>query len=120
MGIPELGGKHALLATGNSSAEMAIQWYFENMDNPILNEPIQVPSAKGKFDENDPAFIEAVMNLSMFGFPESACKIALKKCDMNSERAADYIMNHSPEEMEEEGKEGPSDAFKWSSPNNKG
>jgi len=36
MGIPELAGKHALIETGNSNAEIAIQWYFENMDNPKL------------------------------------------------------------------------------------
>jgi hypothetical protein len=34
MGVPELGAKHALFQTGNSSADMAVMWYFENMDNP--------------------------------------------------------------------------------------
>lgn len=36
MGVPPDGAKHALHATGNSSADMAVMWYFENMDNPIL------------------------------------------------------------------------------------
>ena len=34
MGVPELAAKHALFKTGNNSAEVAISWYFENMDNP--------------------------------------------------------------------------------------
>ncbi len=34
MGVPELAAKHALYKTGNNSADVAISWYFENMDNP--------------------------------------------------------------------------------------
>lgn len=36
MGIPELAAKHAVHKTGNNSSEMAVSWYFENMDNPCL------------------------------------------------------------------------------------
>ena len=35
-GVPELPAKHALHRTGNSSAEVAIQWFFENMEDPTL------------------------------------------------------------------------------------
>lgn len=42
------------------------------------------------------------MNLSAFGFPEKNCKVALKKCDLNLERAADYLMNHMGEDLEDE------------------
>ena len=34
MGVPELAAKHALHITGNNNADMAVMWYFENMDNP--------------------------------------------------------------------------------------
>jgi uncharacterized UBP type Zn finger protein len=34
MGVPELAAKHALHQTGNNNADVAITWYFENMDNP--------------------------------------------------------------------------------------
>lgn len=101
MGIPELAAQHSLIQTGNSSAEIAVQWYFENLDNPILTQPIG-PKPKGGVDENDPAFLEAVANLTPFGFSEKACKIALKKCDMNLERAGDYLMSHMGEELEDE------------------
>lgn len=33
MGIPENAAKHALYNTGNNNADMAVAWYFENMDN---------------------------------------------------------------------------------------
>ena len=34
MGVPEQAAKHALYNTGNNSADMAVAWYFENMENP--------------------------------------------------------------------------------------
>jgi len=36
MGFPELSAKHALQQTGNANAEYALQWLFENMENPLL------------------------------------------------------------------------------------
>jgi len=36
MGIPELPAKHALHATGNNSADAAVTWYFEHMDDPVI------------------------------------------------------------------------------------
>jgi ubiquitin carboxyl-terminal hydrolase 5/13 len=45
MGVPELGAKHALHQTGNNSADMAIAWFFENMDNPIINQPLLIKKA---------------------------------------------------------------------------
>jgi uncharacterized UBP type Zn finger protein len=37
MGIPENAAKHALHKTGNNSADLAVSWYFENMDDPCNN-----------------------------------------------------------------------------------
>lgn len=34
MGIPPNAAKHALFNTGNNNADMAVAWYFDNMDNP--------------------------------------------------------------------------------------
>ena len=42
MGIPENHAKHALFNTGNNDADMACAWYFENMSNPSLNEPLRI------------------------------------------------------------------------------
>ena len=46
MGVPENGAKHALHITGNSSADLAVAWFFDNMDNPIINEPLLVKKGK--------------------------------------------------------------------------
>jgi len=37
MGIPECPAKHALYKTGNSSADMAVTWDFENMADESIN-----------------------------------------------------------------------------------
>lgn len=37
MGISENAARHAVYNTGNSSADMAVTWYFENMNNESLN-----------------------------------------------------------------------------------
>jgi ubiquitin carboxyl-terminal hydrolase 5/13 len=42
MGIPENPAKHALYKTGNNSAEIAVAWYFENMADESLNQPLLV------------------------------------------------------------------------------
>ena len=42
MGIPENHAKHSLYRTGNSSADLAVTWYFENMDDESLNLPLRV------------------------------------------------------------------------------
>ena len=55
--------------------------------------------------------MEAVFNLMNFGFSENNCKIALKKCDMNSERAADFLFNHMGEELEDD--VIPASSSKW-------
>jgi ubiquitin carboxyl-terminal hydrolase 5/13 len=54
MGVPELGAKHALYKTGNNSADMAVAWFFENMDNPVINEPLMVKKASSKGGDNIP------------------------------------------------------------------
>ena len=40
----------------------------------------------------------------VMGFPENKCKKALKSCDMNIERATDWLFSHldDPDEDEEE------------------
>jgi uncharacterized UBP type Zn finger protein len=53
MGIPENHAKHAVFNTGNSSAELACTWYFENMDNPKLNEPLRVKKSSGNKGGNN-------------------------------------------------------------------
>lgn len=46
MGIPEIQAKHAVFNTGNSDAEMASMWFFENIENPAIQVPLMVKNPK--------------------------------------------------------------------------
>jgi ubiquitin carboxyl-terminal hydrolase 5/13 len=52
MGIPENHAKHSLYRTGNSSADMAVAWYFENMGDESLNLPLRIQKKKAS-NKND-------------------------------------------------------------------
>jgi len=45
MGLPENPAKHALHNTGNNNADMAVMWYYENMDKPEIQLPLVVKKA---------------------------------------------------------------------------
>ena len=47
MGIPENPAKHALYNSGNNSADAAVTWYFENMANEAINQPLKIKKAGG-------------------------------------------------------------------------
>jgi ubiquitin carboxyl-terminal hydrolase 5/13 len=63
-GIPELAAKHALVNTGNASSEVAINWYFEHMEDPSLHQPLM----KVKKVEDSKYTEENVGKVMEFGF----------------------------------------------------
>jgi len=78
MGIPEGHAKHALWRTGNSSADLAVSWYFENMADPVLNTPLRVKKeGKKPKDDVDP---EKLAMIEMMGFDVKKGRKGLKKC----------------------------------------
>uniref|UniRef100_A0A7S3CS02 Uncharacterized protein n=1 Tax=Strombidium rassoulzadegani TaxID=1082188 RepID=A0A7S3CS02_9SPIT len=103
MGIPENPAKHALYRTGNNNADVAVTWYFENMDDASLALPLRVPKAKNAAgagqDLVDP---EKVGMMTGMGLPEKKCIKALKSCDMNLERAMDWVFSHMDDNDDDE------------------
>lgn len=100
-----MAAKHALHRTGNNSAEMAISWYFENMDDASLNQPLPLVAAAGGEPEEAKAggvSEESVQQLMGMGFPEKKCKKALRECDNNLERAMEWIFSHMDDDGEDE------------------
>jgi len=94
MGIPENAAKHALYKTGNNNADMAVTWYFENMGDESINLPLKVKKSGGKANAGNDVPQEMVEMMMAMGLPEKKCKKALKKCDMNVERATDWVFSH--------------------------
>ena len=76
MGFPENRCKKALIKTGNSGADAAMNWLFEHMEDPDIDEPVEpVPAAN--FSEAD------LGALTDMGFTLNQAKKALKStvCD---------------------------------------
>jgi len=96
MGIPENQAKHSVFNAGvHLGSEAAIMWFYENIENPLIQSPLLVKKQKAaqKADEKevDP---ESLMMIESMGFSAKKAKRALRKCDGNVERAMDWIFSH--------------------------
>jgi ubiquitin carboxyl-terminal hydrolase 5/13 len=93
MGFPEPRCIKALHATGNSDADAAMNWLFAHMEDPDIDEPLQLtaPSAAGSFNAIDP---EKMAMLDAMGIPAPQARKALKECNGDVERAVDWVFSH--------------------------
>ncbi len=78
MGFPAIRCQKALLATGNSDPEAAMNWLFEHMEAPGLDEPIPAKSGGGGSSSAavDP---ETISMLQDMGFTEAQARKALRE-----------------------------------------
>ena len=98
MGFDENGCKRACVATKNAGPEAAMEWVFGHMGDPDFALPLDetpggaAAAATAADDEGpDPAH---VAELASLGFTPKQATGALKACDGNKERAADWIFSH--------------------------
>lgn len=77
MGFPTIRCQKALLATGNSDPEAAMNWLFEHMEDPDIDAPIQ-PAAGAGGGAAEPAEEQIVM-LSEMGFTPAQARKALRE-----------------------------------------
>ncbi|KAG6820120.1 hypothetical protein H0H93_005126 [Arthromyces matolae] len=88
MGFPPIRAQKALLATGNSDAQAAMEWLFEHMDDPG-NQGAPEPPA------------EQIQLVQDMGFTEAQARKALRVTNGDMERAVDWLFSH-PDDMGEE------------------
>jgi ubiquitin carboxyl-terminal hydrolase 5/13 len=76
-------------------------WYFENMDNPIVNQPIPKKkiSKNNSSINNKPQINEELVEtiISIINCSRDQAVGALTKCDNDIERSIDYIYSHPDE-----------------------
>ncbi|WVR09107.1 hypothetical protein IAU60_006169 [Kwoniella sp. DSM 27419] len=99
MGFPAVRCQKALLATGNSDAEVAMGWLFEHMEDPDIDSPIQ-PSATSNAAGSEPSADQIAMIADM-GFTPQQAKKALRESDGNPERAIEWLFSHPDDSGEE-------------------
>ncbi|KAI9271509.1 hypothetical protein BDA99DRAFT_297871 [Phascolomyces articulosus] len=111
MGFPENRCKRALLNTGNNGAEIAMNWLFEHMEDPGIDDPLPSQAASG--GASGPSE-EQIGILCEMGFTPLQAKKALKETSNDPQRALDWLFSHPDETGEESDettpKESPGDA----------
>ena len=76
-----------------------------NIENPICQGPLPKVKAAGAVKEEAGADPEAIMMLTSMGVTDKQAKRALRKCDNNLERAAEFVFTHMDEpDSEDEAK----------------
>ena len=104
---PELSAKWAVYETrGIGNVDAAMEWFFSNMENPILQTPLPTEApAKGNGGAKAAVSYdaEALMMITSMGLSEKQAKRGLRKCDFNTERAIDFIFNHMDDPDSEDG-----------------
>ncbi|KAL4263101.1 Ubiquitin carboxyl-terminal hydrolase [Pleurotus pulmonarius] len=99
MGFPTIRCQKALLATGNSDPEAAMEWLFGHMEDPDIDAPIQLAaSSGGSSHEPSP---EQISMLSDMGFTAAQARKALRETSGDPERAVEWLFNH-PDDMGED------------------
>ncbi|KYK57340.1 ubiquitin carboxyl-terminal hydrolase 14 [Drechmeria coniospora] len=92
MGIPANRIRRALHATGNTDANVAMEWLFENMDNPDIDDPLDADgSSRESAGAPDQESIELLQSMG-FGAPQAAR--ALQETGGNVERAVEWLFSH--------------------------
>lgn len=93
MGFPEARCQKALLATGNSDADAAMNWLFQHMEDTDIDDPIDSSAAikADSINAPDDATISLICDM---GFTPPQARQALRETGGSTERAVDWLFNH--------------------------
>ncbi|KAF8467893.1 ubiquitinyl hydrolase [Gautieria morchelliformis] len=101
MGFPLVRCQKALLATGNSDPEAAMEWLFGHMEDPDIDTPLQAAAPRSA-SAPEPA-PEQIAMLADMGFTAPQARKALKETDGNVERAVEWLFSHPDDAGEPDG-----------------
>lgn len=100
MGFPTVRCQKALLATGNSDPNVAMEWLFEHMEDPDIDDPIQLTAAGNTSSGSEPSQ-EQIAMLADMGFTSAQARKALRETGSNAERAVEWLFSHPDDSGEE-------------------
>lgn len=104
MGFPLIRCQKALLATGNTdNSEVAMEWLFNHMEDPTIDEPIKPSDVPGAAPASSTASEEQIGMLVEMGFTSSQARKALIETQGNAERAVEWLFSHPDDPGMEEG-----------------
>ncbi|KAL8710878.1 MAG: hypothetical protein Q9220_004682 [cf. Caloplaca sp. 1 TL-2023] len=107
MGFPRVRCEKALHATGNSDADTAMNWLFAHMEDPDIDDPLDLnPVAGGSASTGiEP---ESVEMLAAMGIGAPQARKALKETGGDVNRAVDWVFSHPDDQgdFQDEAAEG--------------
>ncbi|GAA5978126.1 hypothetical protein JCM10908_004238 [Rhodotorula pacifica] len=102
MGFPEIRAKRALLATGHNGAEVAMNWLFEHMEDPDIDDPLPASDAATVAGAaGDEPTDEQILMVSEMGFTAAQARKALRETGCNMERAVEWLFSHPDDDGSE-------------------
>jgi ubiquitin carboxyl-terminal hydrolase 5/13 len=93
MGFPEVRVHKALRATGNADQDAALNWLFSHMDDPDIDDPIEIapPVSTSAEDEGK------IARLGEMGIEPARARRALRETSGDVNRALDWVFSHPDE-----------------------
>ncbi|KAH9012646.1 ubiquitin carboxyl-terminal hydrolase 14 [Lactarius hengduanensis] len=101
MGFPQVRCQKALLATGNSDPEAAMEWLFAHMEDPDIDDPIVILSGGAGGGGPEPSAEQVGMLVDM-GFSRAQARKALRETSGDAERAVEWLFSHPDDTGEDE------------------
>lgn len=92
MGFPRVRCEKALHATGNTDADAAMNWLFAHMEDPDIDEPLNLGGAAAGADEA--VSQESIDMLGAMGIGVPQARKALKETGGDVNRALDWVFSH--------------------------
>ncbi|KAL8950480.1 MAG: hypothetical protein Q9222_003496 [Ikaeria aurantiellina] len=93
MGFPRIRCEKALHATGNSDADTAMNWLFAHMEDPDIDEPLDLKPTPGG-NASTGADPESVEMMASMGISAPQARKALKETGGDVSRAVDWVFSH--------------------------
>ena len=94
MGFPRVRCEKALHTTGNTDSETAMNWLFAHMDDPDIDEPLNLGGAGGGGGGTSAGINpESIEMLGAMGIGAPQARKALKETGGDIERAVDWVFS---------------------------
>ncbi|GAA94477.1 hypothetical protein E5Q_01129 [Mixia osmundae IAM 14324] len=101
MGFPAIRCQRALLATGNSDAEAAMNWLFAHMEDQDIDAPLPAVEPPSTSASGGPS-ADLIAGLVDMGFAPSQARKALRLSNNNSEAAVGWLFENTDDPGEDE------------------
>ncbi|ORE19494.1 ubiquitinyl hydrolase [Rhizopus microsporus] len=98
MGFSENRCKRALMNTGHNGAEVAMNWMFEHMEDPDIDDPLPTDDNQAGNNPSD----EQTAMLQDMGFTAAQARKALRETGNDTERALDWLFSHPDDNGQDE------------------